>query len=605
MKIAIGFYTELSESSPVPIFDRALTLIYEPILSFLYNSKKDKSIFFYQGASMTRYIRENRPEYRTLLSTLAKRGKLSFLTGSFSQAILSVLPLKERANQIERMTAYIKREYGILPDTAFFYGQVWSPSYISALKTCRIDNIICSSYKATNKENFETESFTMNELGKKEGVYITSDPISSIISSFQQGEINLEQVEEQIDKVILEYIAPEMVIFINIDQLLEGVSRTTAGDSLREFLTRLLNKVEPELVNLEEINKKRPGYLEASWYGRDAYALGLKSFNDNFVRNSNYRYLLNRYTSLYEIQLNDRELKKDVNKILFSIETGPLFIYDAQCTPLRESARQLFWSQIIEAENLIWDVTESSSYRMYDLEGFGGENYYLSGNNYLAVLSSRGGSVTEFDYRKGRFNLFDNRAEFDKNFLRGKLYKSFTERITLNGRSYLTEERMFEAEVLNRKYTDVEFSLFDDSMPVSLCKRYKMRNSTFLMDLDIRNNNKEDLKGKLEVFVYLGSQETELSSPEQKISILQNKLVEARTVRYILKSRKTVLNFTSTKSFRLSEKEVNQPQFTSLGLEVFNLYKMLSFTFDVDLAPEASDTYRLAIRLGEKEKERE
>ena len=145
MKLFLGLYTELY-STPPSLFDKTLSLVYEPVLSFMYNNP-GHILSLYQSSAMMKHIQRERPEYRSLVSTLCKRGEINPLTGTWSQSILSLLPPKDRVTQIERMTSFIRHEYGVLPNTAFFYGQVWQPLYISLLKNAGIDNVVISTWK--------------------------------------------------------------------------------------------------------------------------------------------------------------------------------------------------------------------------------------------------------------------------------------------------------------------------------------------------------------------------------------------------------------------------------------------------------------------------
>ena len=119
MRIALGIYTEMSSSSPQSAFSRVLTLVYKPVLSFLYNNPGLK-LSLYQSAAMMKYLSSFCPEVNMLISSLAKRGDLELVTGTYSQAILSLNPPKDRSLQIERLTTLIRRYYGVRASCCFF-----------------------------------------------------------------------------------------------------------------------------------------------------------------------------------------------------------------------------------------------------------------------------------------------------------------------------------------------------------------------------------------------------------------------------------------------------------------------------------------------------
>ena len=51
MSIAFGMYTEVSASSPSQVFERMLSIVYKPVLSFMYNNP-GKRLSMYQSVAM-------------------------------------------------------------------------------------------------------------------------------------------------------------------------------------------------------------------------------------------------------------------------------------------------------------------------------------------------------------------------------------------------------------------------------------------------------------------------------------------------------------------------------------------------------------------------
>ncbi len=599
MKLVLGIYTGISSSSPVPIFDRALSLMYEPLLYFLFNNSGYK-LSLYQSSAMMKHINKHRPEFKALISAAAKRSDIEMISGSYSQTVLSLIPPKERANQIEKMTSLIRRDYGVLPSISFMFGQIWSPLYISTLKNSGMDGVVISTYKATDKAHIASDSFVMNELGKRITIYAMNDNASALVSSYAQNEITLSDLEDGLVSLIDGYSGESLVVFLNIDQLLEGSSRDGEENDIGRVVVHLLERYKDNLVHLDALKIATPGYLDSGWYGRDAWANGLKSFNDIFVRNENFRYLLNRYIALTEFSSRGNKLiKKDIYRYLFDISTGSLFIHDAECTPMRLSERRSFWASIIDAESTLLDESGNLMHKEYDLEEMGENDYFTSNKLYTAVLSPRGASVAEFDYKSAKVNIMDTRVQFDKRFLKVPLLKSFSDIIEIDGSQYSTQEKMFRAEVLDRKRTDFQFTLSDSSFPLSISKHYKMRTTTFICDVLLKNNTDKDIKGTYNSIVYLDSRDIELFGQEMRKELFAKKVVNAKTVRYNYRNSALQVVFSSIGEFSLSEENVSQSQYTSLGLEEFFLYKRLCFSFAMDIKAGSEAQYRLVLRVNE------
>ncbi len=571
MKLALGIYTEISSSSPMPVFDRALSLMYEPLLYFLFNNPNYR-ISLYQSAAMMRHINKQRPEFRSLISAAAKRGDIELITGAYSQTVLSLIPPKDRANQIEKMTSQIRRDYGVLPNISFMYGQIWTPLYVSTLKNCGIDGVVISTYKATDKAHISDDSFVMNELGKRITVYSINDVAASFVSDYAQNELSLSELEQGLISLIDNSKKPNLILFLNLDQLLEGASRNGDEVEIGKVIVNLMERYKDNLVHLEDLRIANPGYLDSGWYGRDAWASGLKSFNDIFVRNENFRYLFNRYISLTEFGARgSRLLKKDIYRYLFGVSTGSLFIHDAQCTPMRLSERREFWKAIIDAENAMFDELGGTIHKEYDLEEMGEADFFSSNKVYTVVLSPKGASVPEFDYKPARINIMDTRVSFDKRFPSVSLLKSFSDEIMVDGFKYSTRDKLFTSEILDKKRTDFLFSLNDSDLPVSIAKHYKLRTTTFICDITLSNPSDKKVEGTYNNVVYLDSRELELLGQEMRKALFAKKVVNAKTVRYNYRTLGVQILFSSVDEFSLSEENISQSQFTSLGLEDFFL----------------------------------
>ena len=579
MSIAFGMYTEVSASSPSPVFERMLSIVYKPVLSFMYNNP-GKRLSMYQSVAMMKYLSQYCPEMNMLVSALAKRSDLELVTGAYSQAILSLNPPKDRSLQIEKMTTLIRKYYGVKASSCFFYGQIWAPIFIHSLRNTGISSVVISSYRATTRERLESSSFVMNELGKRAEMRIISDEAAQLVSRYAQGEISLAELEAGLVSVISS--SDNSLIFFNIDQLLEGSARSGDDDNLSQMLLRLFSE-RGDSVLVSDIPCERPGYLDSGWYGRDAYAQGLHSFNDIFVRNENFRYLLNRYIALSETVSQfkkDKSAKKEAEYLLFNIPIGPLFIHDAQCTPMRFSERRHFWKSIIEAEERLIESDPQALRSEYDYEEIGMNDYSARSKVLSAVFSPKGGAVAELSYRPLMINITDTRVPFDKSFSHIELSKSFSDFIESDSGNIDLSSEIFDAEVISRTRGDYQFTY--DSGHLNLIKHFRLRSQTLILESSIIAD--EDMSGRQ---MMLGS------------------LDDVRTVRYTENLSGLTVSFSSTEPFSVSEEKVRQSQNTSIGNESFELYTKLSFSFPLNVRKGEARTIRFILRGGDSRKERE
>ncbi|MGN1163914.1 MAG: hypothetical protein ACI4S4_03805 [Candidatus Ornithospirochaeta sp.] len=599
MKLSLGLYTQLY-SPPASLFDKTLVLVYEPVLSYLYNNPGHR-LSLYQSSQMMKHIQRERPEYRSLISTLCRRGEIDPLSGSWSQSILSLLPPKDRVSQIERLTSSIRHEYGVLPTTAFFYGQVWQPLYISLLKNAGIDNVVISTYSRGSNQS-PSHPFVMNELGRKERIYPMDDGISSIVEKYSTGEIGYQELHDSIIAA-LERSNEDKVVFLNIDQLVLGSQREGKGEKPGNLVVDILSSFPT--THVSDIPSPSVGYLPQGWYGRDSVTYGFSSFNELLVYNDSFRYLYNRYITIAEgtQSRNNRFLKKDVSTALFNVATGPLFIHDSQMAPLRYRTRRNFWESLTGAENFFWEYTDGPSARECDWEDIGRNDIVMSNKTYLAVVSPKGASSPEFDYLPFRLNIFDVRTALDRSSACCTLRKSFSDTISDGERVWNTEDLMFSSEVLDKKRSEVQFVLEDDCLPFSISKRYKMRASTFILDVLLSNTSGKKFHGNYSVSVFLSPSDASLTGPEQRMDMVAKGVVRAKTVKYSSKMEDDMqFVFSSTETFTLTEEVMKSRETTSLGDEEFDLGKKIVFNFPLEAEVDESVTYRLVMRASSQKK---
>ena len=603
MRFALGMYTEMSPSTPVPAFKRALSLIYRPVLSYLYNNPGMK-MSLYQSAAMIKHIdSSSSPEVNMLIASLSKRGDLDLITGSYSQAILSLNPTKDRSLQIEKMTTLIRRVYGVKSSSCFFYGQIWSPTYIHTLKSLGLSSVVISAYKATTRESVERESFIMNELGKRVRINVPSDEAASLVSRFAQGIIGFSELREGLHDIVSG--ESDSFIFLNIDQLLEGAARDGSDEKLAELFIGLLEGRSDSIVPMYALPVKRPGYLDSGWYGRDAWARGLMSFNDLFVRNENYRYLLNRYLSITDVLSSykkDKTVKREAEGELFHISMGPLFIYDAECTPLRYQERKLFWKAIIEAERKIYDADPVSLPREYDFEESGTPSQIARNRTYSAVISPRGGALSELCYMPLALNVMDTRTPFDKDFPYVPLAKSFSDIVSYGGHTFDLSDSMFDLDVVSKTGCEYQ-AIRNEDGEFSLVKHFRLRSQTLVFESIITAECEID--GTYSLPVYLSSSDLSLSSLDQRQALLLGSLDDVKTVRYTDQLSGLQLSFSSTEGFSLREERFRQSQNTSLGVETFELYTRLLITFPLVLEKGETKVIRVVSRVSDNRKDKE
>ena len=179
-----------------------------------------------------------------------------------------------------------------------------------------------------------------------------------------------------------------------------------------------------------------------------------------------------------------------------------------------------------------------------------------------------------------------------------ELKKSFSDIVEVNGREWSSSSSMFFPEVLDKKRSEVQFLLEEDDLPFTLSKRYRMRASTFILDILLTNVSSSPLKGTYSVVVYLSMPDVCILGSDQRMDMVTKGEVRAKTVKYSSRMEdETQMIFSSTSLFTLTEEIQRSTETTALGEEEFGLGKKIVFHFPLEFDGDESVTYRLVMRV--------
>ena len=399
MKFVLGFYSQVSHASPHPVFMRLITCILKPVLTYVHNNRSCRLSIACPSA-MIKYLGMHFPEINLLVSTLAKCGSLELFTSAYNNTILPLIPHKDRSIAVDRTTTLIRKTYGVRATTLWCYGQIWAPSIVTMMKTIGLERLVISSYDALGQKTSGRSSFRMNEIGRKIDVLQANDKFSKAVSSYAQNEISLDQLKQIMREIVLNSDDENLTCMINLDQLCQGASYHREDDEeLYTVFTSLFSAAQSagaDIILARDCDTECVGYLANGWYGRDAYANGLASFNDLFSRSEDFRFYLNRYLTLAEFaseSKKDRVLRRRLQEMLSTLPSGSLFLCDTQASCLSLNEHRQYYKTLIDAENSL----DEAGLRLNcaDVDDDGLDEEFCYGRQARALLSLTGASVYE------------------------------------------------------------------------------------------------------------------------------------------------------------------------------------------------------------------
>jgi 4-alpha-glucanotransferase len=123
------------------VFEEAYVHAYRPFLDVLHRHPGVKSTQHWTGI-LLEWLEQHHPECIELLRDLVQRGQVELLTGAYYEAILAVIPEKDRIGQIIKLTDMIHRLFDVHPRGMWLAERVWEPHLVSSLVRADVEFVM-------------------------------------------------------------------------------------------------------------------------------------------------------------------------------------------------------------------------------------------------------------------------------------------------------------------------------------------------------------------------------------------------------------------------------------------------------------------------------
>jgi alpha-amylase len=165
----LAFCFGVHDHQPVGNFDgvvqEATERAYRPFLE-LVRDRRDARLTVHCTGSLLAWLREHARATFDLLGAVVADGRLELLTGGFYEPILAVLPDADKQGQIQRLTEFLKVEFGVRPRGMWLAERVWEPHLPGALRAAGVE------YVLLDDSHFALAGLDPDGLG---GYYLTED----------------------------------------------------------------------------------------------------------------------------------------------------------------------------------------------------------------------------------------------------------------------------------------------------------------------------------------------------------------------------------------------------------------------------------------------
>jgi hypothetical protein len=138
VRLIFGTYNHQPEGNLPELFERGYQSAYKPFLSLLYDHPRIPVVLYYCG-SLFEWLEEQHPEFLMLLREMVQRNQVELLGGGFYSPILSLIPDGDKLGQIEKLSTYLRGNFGVRPRGGWLIERVWEPALARILRNSGLE----------------------------------------------------------------------------------------------------------------------------------------------------------------------------------------------------------------------------------------------------------------------------------------------------------------------------------------------------------------------------------------------------------------------------------------------------------------------------------
>ena len=487
----MGAYSQLPFGSPVEEYETLLSRQLKPLLTMVYRNTSLK-LLFRLSISEFEYLEQNHPEVNMLINDLCRKGQLEILSSSYYDVVLSLIPTHERTSQIEKTTTYIRKNFSRKPRGLWFYNQVFNPTTVPNVSLAGLDYIVVSTYNQVSGITEASRPFYTEEMGKQALVFPTDDLYSKETADLYNSNITLEKYLSDIRKMASENTSSISTIMLNMDQLM-----ATEGSS--EVFHVIYDVMGSHCtlpgIYLSDNEIGRTHYLPGGIYGRDFRIGKLTSINQIIYENPKFSRNYGLVNMLRETVRDSKRMiedRKNMEQILMKASSSSLYFPDECGNP---SIHRSVNRYSCEMEVLLSRIPNMVIPEQTDIDFDRMPESLIAGKSGISYLSHRGAVLSRYIIPSSMSDLAFHSGEglFADSFMNDRTNKEMK-----------LAAKPYEVTSLDKRRTDFFAkapALTLGKNQVNLTKRYKFRQSTLIVEIEIENLSDFPLNG----FTYLNT----------------------------------------------------------------------------------------------------
>lgn len=400
------FLIMIHNHQPIGNFkDVFLKAFYNSYIPFLEKILKYKNIniALHTSGVLFEFMEENNiKDYEDIIKELLKENRIELVSGTFYEAILSLIPDEDKINQIKMMNDYLKNKFNFTPKGMWLTERIWEPDLPKYIKKAEIEYTLVDD-NAFRKLGFNEESLFNYYITENEGYTLNIFPILKT----------------------LRYLIP----FRDVDEVFNFMRKSkrnddifTYGDDGEKFgmwpgtyehvyKNGYLDKFLSNLNEFEDIKTIKFCDFLKIYPPKGRVYLNVSSYEEmEEWSNGNFRNFLSKYNESNKMHKRMLFFRNNIN----SNEKSYNFLLKSQCNDAYwhgifgglylPHLRRAIYKEILNGENYL---DKEDFYKIEDFDKDGIDEVILFGDHYNIFIHQKGAKVIEIDKVKDKINLSD------------------------------------------------------------------------------------------------------------------------------------------------------------------------------------------------------
>lgn len=548
VKLIFGTYNSQPPEEEDHVVEDFYQKAYKTFLTTLYNFSSIKISLHYSGALME-WVDEKHPEFISVLQEMVNSRQVELLSGGYYDPALTLLPVPDRVGQMEKLTTYIRKNFGKKPRGCFLSENIWDSSLIPSLKTCGFEYIFLDDNQFLSS-GIDEKDLAKPVITEDQGKIITVLPINNKLTTMFFRRPPSELIEYLLDQINSDGVYTIMIkgeylksltmttkeikawleeFNVLLEENSNWIETISSGKYVKQIQGTLERKYFPQYTINGMRNKPLPiaSQRELNRLNRHLGALGDVShwINSGFFKQFIARYpdASHIYSKMIHINLlvnqikGDRSRKKTAREELWRAQSHYVYWHGNHLGIYDKILRERTYKFLIEAEISTREKgIFKSGINQIDIDLDGLKEALYQGDTYNAYVSCRGGMLFQFDHIKKCRNIlstvmrieesYHTNEDIDAGFdsYQKKMFHDHFLPFDLTPELFKTNKYSelgtfinanYDYDGLNRENKTVilkckgEVSSLGNSHNVSLYKKYRFNKKGIVLTYTIENND--------------------------------------------------------------------------------------------------------------------